>query len=81
MNASLRSSRSSYGDPRYLSTATLSDPHGPPSQSVAAGYRDEVHLHNDQAQYEPVRGNSETLEHPVATVSNTTALLTKGDGG
>ncbi|EPS33507.1 hypothetical protein PDE_08469 [Penicillium oxalicum 114-2] len=55
MNASLRSSRSSYGDPRYLSTATVSDPHGPPSQSVAAGYRDEVHLHNDQAQYEPIQ--------------------------
>ncbi|KAJ5086574.1 hypothetical protein NUU61_007881 [Penicillium alfredii] len=40
MNISLRSSQSSYGDPRYLSTVTASDGPSPLSKTLVDGYRD-----------------------------------------
>ncbi|KAF7713683.1 Uncharacterized protein PECH_000614 [Penicillium ucsense] len=54
MTISLRSSQSSYGDPRYMSTATVPFFHGPPAQSVVDGYRDEVHHQDGQAHSEPL---------------------------
>ncbi|CEO60226.1 hypothetical protein PMG11_04864 [Penicillium brasilianum] len=54
MNISLRSSQSSYGDPRYLSTATVSDVHGPPAKSLVDGYRDAVHPDQDRPRYNPL---------------------------
>ncbi|KAJ5089563.1 hypothetical protein N7532_008247 [Penicillium argentinense] len=57
MNISLRSSQSSYGDPRYLSTATASDVHAPVGKSLVDGYRDAVDpQHEDRSRYNPVRG-------------------------
>ncbi|KAJ5756216.1 hypothetical protein N7533_005759 [Penicillium manginii] len=59
MNISLRSSQSSYGDPRYLSTATISDANAPIGKSLVDGYRDAVHpQHDDRSRYNPVRGTS-----------------------
>ncbi|KAJ5380335.1 uncharacterized protein N7496_002763 [Penicillium cataractarum] len=54
MNISLRSSQSSYGDPRYLSTATVSDVHGPPAKSLVDGYRDALHPEEDRPRYNPL---------------------------
>ncbi|KAJ5107950.1 hypothetical protein N7456_004625 [Penicillium angulare] len=56
MNISLRSSQSSYGDPRYLSTATVSDVHNPSplGKSLVEGYRDAVSPQSeDRARYNP----------------------------
>jgi hypothetical protein len=69
MNISLRSSQSSYGDPRYLSTATVSDVHGPPAKSLVDGYRDALHPEEDRPRYNPVRGGPQEHdqgfnEHP-----------------
>lgn len=60
MNISLRSSQSSYGDPRYLSTATVSDVHGPPAKTLVDGYRNAVHPEDERPRYNPVRGNLRT---------------------
>ncbi|KAF3389225.1 hypothetical protein F1880_004085 [Penicillium rolfsii] len=57
MNISLRSSHSSYGDPRYLSTATVSDVHGPPAKSLVDGYRDALHPEEDHPRYNPRNPN------------------------
>ncbi|KAJ5168329.1 uncharacterized protein N7482_003923 [Penicillium canariense] len=55
MNISLRSSQSSYGDPRYLSTATVSDIHIPHAKSLVDGYRDAVDpQHEDRSRYNPL---------------------------
>ncbi|KAJ5810150.1 uncharacterized protein N7503_002368 [Penicillium pulvis] len=57
MNISLRSSESSYGDPRYLSTATVSDVHvpSPLGKSLVDGYRDAANPQNeDRARYNPL---------------------------
>jgi len=56
MNISLRSSQSSYGDPRYLSTATVSDAHAPLGKSLVDGYRDTVDPQHEGSRYNPVRG-------------------------
>lgn len=57
MNISLRSSQSSYGDPRYLSTATVSDVHAPQGKGLVDGYRDAIdHQHSDRSRFNPVRG-------------------------
>lgn len=57
MNISLRSSQSSYGDPRYLSTATVSDMHAPQSKGLVYGYRDTLDpQHGDRSRFNPVRG-------------------------
>ena len=63
MNISLRSSESSYGDPRYLSTATVSDVHAPSplGKSLVDGYRDAVGT-EDQARYNPVSTNIEIMD-------------------
>lgn len=55
MNISLRSSQSSYGDPRYLSTATISDANAPIGKSLVDGYRDAVDpQHDDRSRYNPL---------------------------
>ncbi|KAJ5631347.1 uncharacterized protein N7484_011447 [Penicillium longicatenatum] len=57
MNISLRSSESSYGDPRYLSTATVSDVHAPSplGKTLVDGYRDAANPQNeDRARYNPL---------------------------
>ncbi|KAJ5595330.1 uncharacterized protein N7459_001538 [Penicillium hispanicum] len=55
MNISLRSSQSSYGDPRYLSTATVSDVHAPLGKTLVDGYRDAVDSqHEDRSRYNPL---------------------------
>ncbi|KAJ5935367.1 hypothetical protein N7466_004914 [Penicillium verhagenii] len=56
MNISLRSSQSSYGDPRYLSTATVSDVHAPSplGKTLVDGYRDAVNQSEDRARYNPL---------------------------
>ena len=54
MNISLRSSQSSYGDPRYLSTATISDAHAPLGKSLVDGYRDAVDPQHEGSRYNPV---------------------------
>ena len=60
MNISLRSSQSSYGDPRYLSTATVSDVHvpSPLGKTLVDGYRDAANPQEDRARYNPVSANS-----------------------
>lgn len=62
MNISLRSSQSSYGDPRYLSTQTVSDVQAPTApivplgKTLVDGYRDAVNSqHEDRSRYNPVR--------------------------
>lgn len=57
MNISLRSSQSSYGDHRYLSTATVPDIHDPPAKTLVDGYSNAVHPEDEQLRYNPVRGN------------------------
>ncbi|KAJ6084072.1 hypothetical protein N7486_010872 [Penicillium sp. IBT 16267x] len=57
MENSLRSSESSYGDPRYLSTATVSDVHvpSPLGKTLVDGYRDAANTQNeDRARYNPL---------------------------
>ncbi|KAJ6016258.1 hypothetical protein N7540_010849 [Penicillium herquei] len=56
MNISLRSSQSSYGDPRYLSTATVSDVHvpSPLGKTLVDGYRDAANPQEDRARYNPL---------------------------
>ncbi|KAJ5632552.1 hypothetical protein N7490_008891 [Penicillium lividum] len=57
MNISLRSSQSSYGDPRYLSAATFSDAHvpSPLGKTLVDGYRDAANPQNeDRARYNPL---------------------------
>ncbi|KAJ5149666.1 hypothetical protein N7448_001244 [Penicillium atrosanguineum] len=61
MNISLRSSQSSYGDPRYLSTQTVSDvqapqaPIAPLGKTLVDGYRDAVDSqHEDRSRYNPL---------------------------
>ncbi|KAJ5169492.1 uncharacterized protein N7500_002275 [Penicillium coprophilum] len=58
MNISMRSSQSSYGDPRYLSTMTASDapalvpPHG---KTLVDGYRDDLDpQHEERSRYNPL---------------------------
>ncbi|KAJ5388260.1 hypothetical protein N7509_010801 [Penicillium cosmopolitanum] len=64
MNISLRSSQSSYGDPRYLSTATISDANAPIGKSLVDGYRDAVHpQHDDRSRYNPLN-----TAHPRSSV-------------
>ncbi|KAJ5983499.1 hypothetical protein N7481_005598 [Penicillium waksmanii] len=64
MNISLRSSQSSYGDPRYLSTATISDANAPIGKSLVDGYRDAVHpQHDDRSRYNPLNA-----AHPRSSV-------------
>lgn len=56
MNISIRDSQSSYGDPRYLSTATVSDVHAPVPKTLVDGYRDALDpQHEDRSRYNPVR--------------------------
>jgi hypothetical protein len=76
MNISLRSSQSSYGDPRYLSTATVSDVHGPPAKSLVDGYRDALHPEEDRPRYNPVRGTPGTRPRMQRTPSEPRILLT-----
>ncbi|KAJ5679359.1 hypothetical protein N7462_007603 [Penicillium macrosclerotiorum] len=55
MSHSVRSSQSSYGDPRYLSAATVSDVHAPLAKSLVDGYRDAVNpQYEDRSQYNPL---------------------------
>ncbi|KAJ5133734.1 hypothetical protein N7526_005099 [Penicillium atrosanguineum] len=61
MNISLRSSQSSYGDPQYLSTQTVSDvqapqaPIAPLGKTLVDGYRDAVDSqHEDRSRYNPL---------------------------
>ncbi|KAJ5665909.1 uncharacterized protein N7477_008357 [Penicillium maclennaniae] len=61
MNISLRSSQSSYGDPRYHSTQTVSDvqapqaPITPLGKDLVDGYRDAVgSQHEDRSRYNPL---------------------------
>ncbi|KAJ5707090.1 hypothetical protein N7488_006891 [Penicillium malachiteum] len=56
MNISLRSSQSSYGDPRYLSTVTVSDVHvpSPLGKTLVDGYRDAANPQEDRARYNPL---------------------------
>lgn len=60
MDSSMRSSVSSYGDPRYLSTMTASDapaPVAPLGKSLVDGYRDSLDpQHDDRSRYNPVGG-------------------------
>ncbi|KAJ5606086.1 hypothetical protein N7510_008867 [Penicillium lagena] len=53
---SLRSSKSSYGDPRYLSTVTASDGQPPPlAKALVDGYRDALNPQNgDRSRYNPL---------------------------
>lgn len=53
---SLRSSKSSYGDPRYLSTVTASDGQPPPlAKALVDGYRDALNPRNgDRSRYNTV---------------------------
>ncbi|CAL5874723.1 uncharacterized protein PFLUO_LOCUS9024 [Penicillium psychrofluorescens] len=53
---SLRSSKSSYGDPRYLSTVTASDGQPPPlAKALVDGYRDALSPQNgDRSRYNPL---------------------------
>ncbi|KAJ5596627.1 hypothetical protein N7450_003085 [Penicillium hetheringtonii] len=63
MNISLRSSQSSYGDPRYLSTATVSDVHAPLGKSLVDGYRDTVDPQHEGSRYNPLNA-----AHPRSSV-------------
>ncbi|KAJ5476394.1 hypothetical protein N7475_002123 [Penicillium sp. IBT 31633x] len=58
MNISMRSSLSSYGDPRYMSTVTASDapaPVPPPGKTLVDGYRDALDpRHDDRSQFNPL---------------------------
>jgi hypothetical protein len=58
MDISMRSSVSSYGDPRYLSTVTASDapaPVVPLGKSLVDGYRDTLDPQaDDRSRYTPV---------------------------
>ncbi|KAJ5318835.1 uncharacterized protein N7506_011539 [Penicillium brevicompactum] len=58
MDSSMRSSVSSYGDPRYLSTMTASDapaPVAPLGKSLVDGYRDSLDpQHDDRSRYNPL---------------------------
>ncbi|OQE24516.1 hypothetical protein PENSTE_c007G03623 [Penicillium steckii] len=63
MNISLRSSQSSYGDPRYLSTATVSDAHAPLGKSLVDGYRDAVDPQHEGSRYNPLN-----TTHPRSSV-------------
>ncbi|KAJ5138709.1 uncharacterized protein N7515_003557 [Penicillium bovifimosum] len=56
MNISMRSSQSSYGDPRYLSTMTVSDAPAPPhGKTLVDGYRDGLDpQHDDRSRYNPL---------------------------
>ncbi|KAJ5449046.1 hypothetical protein N7445_003867 [Penicillium cf. griseofulvum] len=58
MNTSMRSSQSSYGDPRYLSTMTASDapaPVPPHGKSLVDGYRDALDpQHEERSRYNPL---------------------------
>ncbi|KAJ5544959.1 hypothetical protein N7461_007263 [Penicillium sp. DV-2018c] len=57
-NISIRSSQSSYGDPRYLSTMTASDtpaPVPPHGKTLVDGYRDALDpQHDDRSRYNPL---------------------------
>ncbi|KAJ5183677.1 hypothetical protein N7492_001293 [Penicillium capsulatum] len=64
MNISLRSSQSSYGDPRYLSTQTVSDVHAPQSKGLVDGYRDALDpQHGDRSRFNPLNS-----AHPRSSV-------------
>ncbi|KAJ5505822.1 hypothetical protein N7453_004779 [Penicillium expansum] len=58
MNISMRSSQSSYGDPRYLSTMTTSDapaPVPPNGKTLVDGYRDALDpQHEERSRYNPL---------------------------
>ncbi|KAJ5504285.1 hypothetical protein N7463_007159 [Penicillium fimorum] len=58
MNISMRSSQSSYGDPRYLSTMTASDapaPVPPHGKTLVDGYRDALDpQHEERSRYNPL---------------------------
>lgn len=62
MNISMRSSQSSYGDPRYLSTMTASDapaPVPPHGKTLVDGYRDALDpQHEERSRYNPVSTNT-----------------------
>ncbi|CAP97874.1 Pc22g05860 [Penicillium rubens Wisconsin 54-1255] len=67
MNISMRSSLSSYGDPRYLSTMTASDapaPVPPHGKTLVDGYRDAMDpQHEERSRYNPLNPT-----HPRSSV-------------
>ncbi|CAG8904903.1 unnamed protein product [Penicillium egyptiacum] len=67
MNISMRSSQSSYGDPRYLSTMTASDapaPVPPHGKTLVDGYRDALDpQHEERSRYNPLNPT-----HPRSSV-------------
>ncbi|KAJ5225787.1 hypothetical protein N7468_007012 [Penicillium chermesinum] len=75
MNISMRSSQSSYGDPRYLSNISDIQPPGPLGKSLVNGYRDVVDTHSEESRYNPLNSDHPRSSALVNTKDPVTMFL------